>query len=323
MNISNDSKPTSQLSSLSVVIPVYNSEDSLPVLVQRLEPVLVRQTNEYELILINDGSRDRSWDVIEELASIHSWITGINLMRNFGQHNALLCGIREAHFEIIITMDDDLQNPPEEIPHLLEKIHAGFDVVYGTPRNEQHGFWRNLASQITKIALQIAMRTEMARKVSAFRAFRTPLREAFSAYSGIFVNIDVLLSWATTRFSSVTVTHQPREIGKSNYTFGKLVIHALNMVTGFSVLPLQLASLMGLCFAMFGAAILIFVLGRYLIEGGNVPGFSFLASAIVVFSGVQLLALGIIGEYLARMYFRVMDRPVYVIRQQTPKEFKE
>lgn len=309
--------------SISVVVPVYNSEKSLPELVLRLEPVLFGIADQFELILVNDGSRDQSWDVIKELTSERSWVTGINLVRNFGQHNALLCGIREARFEIIITLDDDLQNPPEEIPHLLEEIRAGFDVVYGTPKNEQHGFWRDMASQITKIALQTAMGSEVARRVSAFRAFKTSMRKAFAAYSGAYVNMDVLLSWATTRFSSVIVSHQPRKIGKSNYTFRKLAIHALNMITGFSVLPLQLASLMGFCFAILGALLLVYVLGRYLIEGGSVPGFPFLASTIVIFSGVQLLALGIIGEYMARIYFRVMDRPIYVIRQQIPTDAKE
>jgi len=235
-------------------------------------------------------------------------------MRNYGQHNALLAGIREAQYPVIITMDDDLQNPPEEIPLLLAKLHEGYDVVYGTPAREQHGLSRDLASRVTKLALQSAMGAETARKVSAFRVFRTRVREAFANYQGPFVSIDVLLTWGTTRFAAVSVRHDPRRIGKSNYTFRKLVTHALNMMTGFSVLPLQLASLMGFGFALFGLLMLVYVLGRYLIQGGSVPGFPFLASTIAIFSGVQLLALGIIGEYLARMHFRMMERPTYVIR---------
>ncbi|HMN00082.1 MAG TPA: glycosyltransferase family 2 protein [Anaerolineales bacterium] len=301
--------------SLSVVVPVYNSEGSLRELVARLNLVLPELTDQFELLLINDGSRDRSWEVVEELARVHPWITGINFMRNFGQHNALLCGIREARFEIIVTLDDDCQNPPEEIPKLIEKINAGFDVVYGSPRQTRHGLWRDLASQITKIALQSVMGADTARKVSAFRAFRTPLRQAFATYGGSFVNIDVLLSWASTRFSSVDVLHRPRESGRSNYTFRALVVHALNMITGFSMLPLQIASLVGFLFTVFGIMVLFYVIARYLIQGGSIPGFPFLASTIAIFSGAQLFSLGIIGEYLARMHFRLMDRPTYVIQK--------
>jgi len=307
-------------SSISVVVPVYNSENILPELITRLRDVLREEAALFEIILVNDGSQDESWRVICELARQYSWIRGIDLMRNYGQHNALLAGIREAQYPVIITMDDDLQNPPEEIPLLLAKLHEGYDVVYGTPAREQHGLWRDLASRVTKLALQSAMGAETARKVSAFRVFRTQVREAFANYQGPFVSIDVLLTWGTTRFAAVSVRHDPRRIGKSNYTFRKLVTHALNMMTGFSVLPLQLASLMGFGFALFGLLILVYVLGRYLIQGGSVPGFPFLASTIAIFSGVQLLALGIIGEYLARMHFRMMERPTYVIRQQVYSE---
>ena len=305
---------------LSVVVPVYNSEASLADLAGRLHPVLQTVASAYELVLVNDGSRDRSWPVIAELAAQHRWIRGIDLMRNFGQHNALLCGIRAARHEVIVTMDDDLQNPPEEIPRLLERLDEGYDVVYGPPLAEQHGLWRDLASQLTKIALQGAMGAATARCVSAFRAFRAKLRDAFADYHGSFVSIDVLLTWGTARFSSVSVRHDPRTTGVSNYTFRKLVTHAFNMMTGFSTMPLQLASLMGFAFTLFGLCVLIYVIGRYLIRGSTVAGFPFLASIIAIFSGAQLFALGIIGEYLARMHFRIMDRPTYTIRQSTDSE---
>ena len=299
---------------VSVVVPVYNSEHSLEELARRLDRVLASCEREHELILVNDGSRDGSWDVICNLASRHDWISGINLMRNFGQHNALLCGIRVARFDTVVTLDDDLQNPPEEIPLLLSQLAEGFDVVYGTPDREEHGLWRNVASRVTKLALESAMGADTARHVSAFRAFRTSLRDAFDSYRGPFVSIDVLLSWATTRFTAVRVHHEPRSIGVSNYTFRKLMRHAMNMMTGFSAAPLQIASLIGFAFTLFGIAVLGLVIGRYLIYGGNVPGFPFLASVIAIFSGAQLFALGIIGEYLARMHFRMMDRPAYAVR---------
>lgn len=300
---------------ISVVVPVYNSAPTLAELLQRLEQTL-SPIGTFELVLVNDGSRDNSWESIRELAAQRPWAQGINLMRNYGQHNALLCGIRSARGEIIVTIDDDLQNPPEEIPKLLAKLAEGYDVVYGTPEEEQHGLWRDLGSQVTKIALQSAMGATTARSVSAFRAFRAQAREAFATYQSSYVSIDVLLTWATTRFAAMKVRHDQRRVGTSNYTFRKLVTHALNMMTGFSTLPLQLASLIGFAFTLFGFGVLIYVIGRYLMQGSPVAGFPFLASTIAIFSGAQLFALGIIGEYLARMHFRMMERPTYVVRDR-------
>jgi glycosyltransferase involved in cell wall biosynthesis len=173
-----------------------------------------------------------------------------------------------------------------------------------------------MASRITKWALQSAMGAETARNVSAMRAFRTELRQAFSDYRSPTVNLDVLLTWGTTRFGVVMVRHEARQIGESGYTLRKLINHAVNMMTGFSTLPLQIASVMGFVFALFGFLILGYVLLRYFLDGSSVPGFPFLASLIAIFSGVQLFALGIIGEYLARMHFRSMDRPPYLVREQ-------
>jgi undecaprenyl-phosphate 4-deoxy-4-formamido-L-arabinose transferase len=293
---------------------VYNSENSLPELINRLESTLRAASSRFEVVLVNDGSRDRSWDVISQIAQDSDWVRGIDLMRNYGQHNALLCGIRMAKNAIIVTIDDDLQHPPEEIPKLLDKLAEGYDVVYGTPQKEQHGLWRDLASLVTKLALRTAMGAQTARKVSAFRVFRTNLRDAFANYQSPFISIDVLLTWGTTRFASIPVRHEPRQVGASNYTFIKLATHALNMMTGFSIWPLQLASMIGFLFTFLGIVILAYVLVRYLIEGGSIPGFPFLASIIAIFSGAQLFALGIIGEYLARMHFRSMGRPPSVIR---------
>ena len=300
---------------ISVVVPVYNSSVILPLLVKELEAVLPECSNRFELILVNDASPDQSWQIITELAREHPWVLGINLMRNVGQHNALLCGIRAAKYEVIATIDDDLQNPPAEIPRLLEKLDEGFDVVYGVPEHEQHGLFRNLASQITKLVLQNAMGAEIAKNISAFRVFRTQVRESFQHYRGPFVSVDVLLTWGTTRFGALTVRHESRRAGISGYTLRALIIHALNIMTGFSILPLQIASLIGFTFTLFGLLTLAFVIGRYLIHGSPVPGFPFLASIIAIFSGAQLFALGIIGEYLARMHFRMMERPCYVVRE--------
>jgi undecaprenyl-phosphate 4-deoxy-4-formamido-L-arabinose transferase len=282
-----------------------------------LQRVLETAGCDYEVILVNDGSQDQTWEVIQELVATRPWLRAFDLMRNYGQHNALLCGIRKARYEFGVTMDDDLQHPPQEIPKLLARLAQGADVVYGVPETRQHGLWRNLASGATKLALQATMGVEVARNVGAFRAFRTQLRDAFADYDAPFVSIDVLLTWGTSKFGAVGVRHEPRRLGTSNYTLRMLIVHALNMMTGFSTWPLQLASLVGFVFTLFGIGTLAYVLGRTMVQGSAVPGFPFLASVIAIFSGAQLFALGIIGEYLARMHVRTMQRPAYTVREVT------
>lgn len=303
---------------LSVIVPVYRSEATLPLLVDRLAQVLPTTAAHFEVILVNDGSPDRSWEVMLELARRYPFLQLVRLMRNFGQHNALLCGIRVARGRTLVTIDDDLQNPPEEIPKLMASLGDRYDVVYGVRDRESHGLARNLASVITKLVLQNAMGAETARKITAFRAFRAAVTRGFSGYSARFVSIDVLLTWSTTRFGTVVVSHDVRRVGESNYTFGKLITHALNMVTGFSVLPLQIASMMGFLFTLLGFVLLAVLVVYYLVRGSPVQGFTFLATSVTLFSGVQLLALGIIGEYMARMHSRVMGQPPYVVRDVTP-----
>lgn len=306
--------------SCTVIVPVFNGAKTLNDLVSQLNQELSKVCTTFEVILVNDGSHDNSWEIIKRLNAAYPWVQAINLMRNYGQHNALLCGIQNAKHEIIVTIDDDLQNPPQEIRKLLYKLNEGYDVVYGTPHQERHGFWRDIASQITKLVLQNTMGAQTARNVSAFRAFRTAVREAFTRYNGSFVSIDVLLTWGTNRFTAIPVSHEPRKIGVSNYTFRKLVTHALNMMTGFSVLPLQLASLIGFVFTLFGLGVLAYVIVRYLALGYSVSGFPFLASIVAIFSGAQLFALGIMGEYLARMHFRLMDKPPFTVRDNLPTQ---
>lgn len=301
---------------ISVLVPVYNSAGTLRELAARLRAILTEFGAAYEIVFVNDGSEDASWATIGQLADGDGRIRGLDLMRNSGQHNALLAGIRAARYDLIVTLDDDLQNPPEEIPRLLAKLDEGFDVVYGTAEERQFGFMRNLATAMTKLALRWVIGSEVSRNVSAFRVFRTSLREAFADFDSPYVSIDVLLSWGTTRFGAVGVEHRARVEGRSSYNFTRLATHALNVMTGFSTRPLRIASLIGLVFTLFGVAVLAVVVITYVVEGGSVPGFPFLASVIAIFSGAQLLTLGIIGEYLARMHVRVMDRPPFTVREE-------
>src|SRR5829696_3752211 len=298
---------------LSIVVPVYNSAGTLPALVERIDGALA---DEHEVVLVNDGSADGSWTAIESLATRRSDVRGLDLMRNYGQHNALLAGIRAARHPVVVTLDDDLQNPPEEIPKLLAKLDEGHDVVYGAASERQHGLLRSLATRLSKWALRGVIGDDVAANVSAYRAFRTQLREAFADYEGPYVSIDVLLSWGTSRFTWVPVAHDARAEGRSSYSFARLATHALNVLTGFSTRPLRVASIVGLVFTLFGALIFVLVVVRYFVSGRVVPGFAFLASIIAIFSGVQLLTLGVMGEYLARMHMRIMDRPPYSVRDE-------
>jgi glycosyltransferase involved in cell wall biosynthesis len=301
---------------VSVVVPVYNGSDTLPMLVEEVNKTLPSVADAFELVLVNDGSPDQSWQVINELAGSHPWVRGIDLMRNYGQHNATLCGVREARYEVIVTMDDDLQNPPSEIPKLLDKLAEGYDVVYGVARKRQQVWWKNLASVVIKRAIAYVMGLRTVRDIGAFKAFRADLRRSFDDFNSPDVLVDVLLSWGTSRFASVTVEEAPRTVGKSNYNLFKLIKVSLLVLTSYTTIPLRFASIIGFLFTLIGMGVLIYVLVIYF-TAGSVPGFPFLASTIIIFGGVQLFALGIIGEYLARVFERTGGKHTYVIGRTT------
>ncbi len=299
---------------ISVVIPVYRGEETLPALIKDLNRELSIICSKFEVILVNDDSPDESWNIIRDLAEKYPFIKGIKLMRNYGQHNATLSGVRLAQHPITITMDDDLQHPPSEIKALVEKLDEGYDVVYGAPRKLPQGYFRNLATAWTKRILASVMRVPSVKNISAFRAFRTDLRKAFENFQSPHVTLDVLLSWGTSRFSSIFVNVAEPPGGRTNYNFKRLAREAILVLTGFSTVPLRFASIMGFIMTIIGLIVLLYVLIIYLFVG-SIPGFPFLASLISVFSGTQLFALGIFGEYLARIFNRSMDRPPYVIAQ--------
>lgn len=304
----------SPVRTLTVVVPVYNSATILPELVARLKGVLEHTVAEYELVLVNDFSTDESWARIVALAEEDPHVRGLDLMRNYGQHAATLAGIRTARGDIVVTIDDDLQNPPEEIPKLLAKLDEGHDVVYGVAVTGDRGLVRNVLTWLTKLALRIAVGRQVPTNVSGYRAFHTGLRRAFDDFRSPYVSVDVLLSWGASGFVSVPVRHEPRRDGRSGYTYGALATHALNVLTGFTTRPLRAVSLIGLATMLFGIGVLAYVLGYYFVQQGDVPGFPFLASIIVIFAGAQLLSLGTIGEYIARMHMRLMGRPPFTVR---------
>lgn len=303
-------------SGVSIVIPVFNSATTIGEVVRRVTAVCKNLNLNHELILVNDGSQDMTWTVIQGLTETYSTVRAVNFSRNFGQHNALLCGIRMAFFEIVITMDDDLQHPPEEIPKLLEAMASGYDVVYGVPVHAAHSPVRNFLSVTVKSLAARAMGINSIANISAFRAFKTDLRAAFANYQNSSVLLDALLSWGTTRFGSVSTQHNPRQVGKSNYNFAKLFNQAILVFTGFSTAPLRLATLVGFLFTIVGVIILTYVFGTYFLFG-SLKGFPFLASTIALFGGVQLFALGTLGEYVAKIFSRSLEKPTYVVKEVT------
>jgi len=301
--------------SVSVVIPVYRSTTSLIPLVNRLEEALVGC--EFEIILVDDGSPTATWEIAADLAKTHASVRAIRLGRNFGQHNALIAGIRSARHAVIVTMDDDLQNPPEEVPRLLAALGPSVDVVYGVSSNVAQTAWRRFGSSLARRIISRLGAVNVT-QMSSFRVIRRDLRESFPEDLGPSVSLDAMLSWVTERFETIEVEHVDRQDGKSNYSASRLVRFALDVTTGYSAVPLQIALTLGLATAAFGVAVLAYVLIRFAVSGTSVAGFPFLASIIAIFSGVQLLTLGVIGEYLARMHFRIMRKPTYVIAEIVP-----
>lgn len=301
---------------LSVVIPCYRSGKTIPELVSRLLVELPKVATAYEVIMVVDGSQDDTYAVARELENrTPDVVRAVLLRRNYGQHNALLAGLARAQYEITVTMDDDLQHRPEELGKLLAPLQADplLDLVYGVASEEEHGFLRSLASRTVKAALAAAD-VPSARDVSAFRAFRTDLRDGFAHVADQFSNIDVLLSWTTTAIDRVAVQMDQRTEGESGYNFAKLVRHAMNMVTGYGTVPLRLVTWLGVLVSFLGFILLVVVLVQYLMGTIEVAGFTTLASMLALLSGAMMLSIGILGEYLGRLHFRSMQRPTYLVR---------
>ena len=300
----------------SVVVPVYQSEKTLRSLVRQLaRPSVFKGEASFEIIFVDDGSRDDSWDVLKDLQSEYqATISTIRLMRNFGQHNAIMCGFREAQGKVVITMDDDLQNPPADIAKLIDLISLGdYDLVYGVPERKQHSLGRNIGSWVVNIFFRLVFRVDV--RVTSFRAIRRELVDSILAYNLNFTYIDGLLAWNTQRIGQVTVDHRPRTSGKSGYSFAKLLGLALNLFTNFSLLPLQIASCAGLAASVSGLLAGVYFLVQALLSQISVPGYASIIVAVMVLGGVQLLALGVIGEYVGRLHMNVNRKPQYTVRQ--------
>ena len=298
---------------LSIVIPVYNSAATLRNLIEQLTATLDGLGERYEIILIDDGSADESWATLQALREEYAQLVVVQLMRNYGQHNTLMCGLGLARGAYIVTMDDDLQNPPSEIPKMLAHIRqSDLDLVYGTPEKRKHAPWRNIGATTVLQFYRIVFRNPIS--PTPFRVMRHQLARNVLFYDLNFTYLDGLLAWCTQRIGSVEVAHHPRGHGVSGYSMRKLIGLALNLYTNFSLIPLQVVSALGVLAAASGFLAGLYYLVQFLASSIAIPGYASTIIAILMLGGVQLLALGVLGEYLGRLHLNVNRKPQYVVR---------
>ena len=299
---------------LSIVIPVYCGARTIGPLVEKLKKHL-GHLYELEIVLVNDGSPDNSAQVCREIAKNDPSVKFINLSRNFSEHNAVMAGLNFATGDYVVIMDDDFQNPPEEVTKLVDEIKKGYDVVYTYYEKKMHSFFRNLGSKFNDIVATILIGKPKDLYLSSFKIMNRFLVKELIKYNGPFPYIDGLIFRITRNYSRVLVQHNPRAVGKSGYTLKKLVSLWLNMFTNFSILPLRVASLAGLLFSVIGLIIaFLFVLEK--LRNPNLsPGWASQIVSLFIIGGIQLFALGMIGEYLGRLFLKDTGQPQFVVRE--------
>lgn len=300
---------------LSFVIPLYNSAETIGPLVKTIEALTVE--GGHEIVLVNDGSRDATAEVCAELLrTARVPIVFVNHARNYGEHNAVLSGWRHARGAHIVNLDDDGQNPPDEAVRLWAHARAaGLDVVFGHYDTKRHAWWRNLGSWFTNRMTDWALDKPAGFYLSSFRCVTAFVAREVAQHAGPYPYIDGLILQVTQRIGSLPVTHAARQAGQSGYTFRRLVRLWLSAWVNFSILPLRLATLIGLIMAAIGLLGLGLVIWLYFTEQGPAFGWGSLMAALLIFSGTQLVMLGLIGEYVGRMFLTVNQRPQSVVRE--------
>jgi undecaprenyl-phosphate 4-deoxy-4-formamido-L-arabinose transferase len=298
---------------ISIVIPVYGSELVLEALTMQLDDVMGNQGWTYEILYVCDRSPDDSWAVIQRLQQQFSTVSGILLRTNAGQHNAIMAGLNHARGKIIVTMDDDLQHSPSDIPSLIATVEAGHDLVYTRFRSRRHPVWKIAGSKINDLAARILIKKPANLYLSPFRAFRAEIRDELVKYTGPYVYIDGLLLSSTRNIASIDVDHHDRLAGSSLYGLKKSISLWLKMATSFSVAPLRVTSLVGLAVAFIGFVFAVFLIIERITSDRLPTGWASLIVTVLILGGIQLLALGIIGEYLGRVLLTINGRPQYII----------
>jgi len=308
--VSGDARPA-----LSVVIPVFNEAPSLGDLYDRLGQTLKETGQVYEIIFVDDGSQDGSADILRALHAQDRAIRVVRFNRNYGQHAAVLAGMERARGDVVVTLDADLQNPPEEIPRLLARLEKGVDVVGGW-RTQRHDWWlRRAASWAVNRVTSAIVGVRMRDYGCMLRAYRRSIVERIVACQEASQFIPALANTFATSVAEVPVDHDPRAHGRSRYGLLRLLSLNFDLLTGFSLLPIQAVSLTGIAVAVLGLGFAIFLGFRRLLLGPEVQGVFTLFAILFFFVGIQILALGLIGEYIGRIYQEVRRRPRYVISE--------
>jgi glycosyltransferase involved in cell wall biosynthesis len=297
----------------SVVIPVFNEEGNLESLYKRLTRVMRNLKEPYEIIFVDDGSSDRSFQILKDIHSKDEKAKVLRFTRNFGQHPAIMAGFNIAMGEVIITLDADLQNPPEEIPKLIEKLNYGYEVVFGVFQGRKHSAFRRIGSQFAKSVLARVALVETT-DLSGFRALRSYAVDQLKLLNEKSKFLDGLLCWMGYKVGTVEVKHEERHSGKTKYTPLKLVSLWLDMVISFTDFPLKISTFGGLILGALSLLLALFYFIRYFLFGYSVPGFATIAILITFFSGIQLFSLGILGEYMGRVNREVKNKPEYIVR---------
>ncbi len=301
---------------ISFVIPCYRSAESLPGVVKEVERTMDGLKDyDYELVLVNDCSPDNTFEVIRSLCMEHNNIKGVNLARNFGQHAALMAGFRQVKGDIVVCLDDDGQTPADEVGKLLDKINEGADVVYAKYGHKQHSWFRNFGSKVNELMTRFMLGKSKELYLSSYFAARRFIIDEITRYENCFPYVIGLVLRTTKNIVNVEVSHREREIGTSGYTLGKLLGLWFNGFIGFSVKPLRVATVCGGGFAVIGFLYALYIIIRKLVDPNVVLGFSSLMSALLVIGGMMMLMLGLIGEYIGRIYITMNSSPQYVVRE--------
>ena len=308
---------------VSFVIPCYRSEKTIAHVVDEIRETLAESGKyEYEIILINDCSPDGTFDVIKELCAKDSRIIGINLAKNFGQHAALMAGFRHVQGDIIVCLDDDGQTPADEVGKLLDKIEEGSDVVYAKYNHKQHSAFRNFGSHVNELMTRMMLGKPKELFISSYFAAKRFIIDEVIRYENSYPYVIGLVLRSTKKITNVEVNHREREVGTSGYTLKKLLGLWFNGFTSFSVQPLRIATIMGGSFAVLGFIYALYTIIKKFVNPAVPLGFSSIMSAILVIGGMVMIMLGLIGEYIGRIYITLNNSPQYVIREVV-KELRE
>lgn len=286
---------------ISIVIPAYKSSQSLPILIHRLEDILESSEECYEIIVVDDCSPDNTWETLKTLKASHHRLRIVRLLKNSGQHNALLCGFSIAEGTILVTMDDDLQNPPEEVPKLIKVIKEGYDLAIGSYDSKKHSAGRNLGGKLVDDVLRRIFNLSKDFQLTSFRAARKVVIDNVVAMGGAFPYVTAMLLSHTGRYANVPVRHEPRQFGRSNYSLKRSVVLALNLLLSYSSYPLYAVITLCLSALGFAAGLGILMTCRAFVYGSSVPGWASIIVSIAFFNALILLALAIHGLYLSRL----------------------